>query len=635
MASPIERVTYITRMSAACRPFGVRTFALIGVPAIVFGLYARFVGLQDVFCRSPDELAEMMPGIRLHALPLLNLGAALRYNFIQSMFYSQHGLGDVSFYYLASGLLSFLHVPLAEQSLYAIGALTNLVLVAAGVALAASVLRSPSTGMIFGVLGLVSPFFIYISRTGWARLSWTPLLLVLLFVSEYRALMSRKMMWCVVFWCLGGFVSLTDGVVMLPVVMVLGLLVADGDFSKRCRTLLADRVFLFGCGLIVAGVAVDAAVGLVALHRGTDLTMFAYLLLRGREGGVVLSRPALAAWTLAVDYYLPFRGAWILVAVAFIAAARKGLRGEIVGFIAAWWLVASILVLRYAAGISAKNPKDVPSWLNSYHLAVPSLLLFAWLVASLLEERAHIVRLPWRLPRRTSLVIAVVVFLAGLMGARAGLVLFADHSLFDLAQPAQTTFLIRALTLTSDQLVSIARPPLSVCRALKASAFYVRSHGPSVPYVFQLSSNVSLGHIGEFYYGLSYSRSSRPEDPNHLLDFGSEQFGRPVPPEAFYRPYNVSHFDYYVDFVDLHEDPLRMIVVNRLVADGARVVCTIRDGGRTIGRVLSFRSEPPVDLDYPAAAASWNRTFGRTTTLLVQPLAGTAYHFGYNWRTPE
>ena len=40
---------------------------------IAFSLYVRFTGLRDVFCHSPDELAEIMLGVRLHALPVTNL----------------------------------------------------------------------------------------------------------------------------------------------------------------------------------------------------------------------------------------------------------------------------------------------------------------------------------------------------------------------------------------------------------------------------------------------------------------------------------------------------------------------------------------------------------------------------------
>jgi hypothetical protein len=132
---------------------------------------------------------------------------------------------------------------------------------------------------------------------------------------------------------------------------------------------------------------------------------------------------------------------------------------------------------------------------------------------------------------------------------------------------------------------------------------------------------------------LSYGRSSTPEDPNHLLDFGFWQFNRLSPPQAFYRAYGVERFDYYVDFLD-NQEPLRREVADQLVRDGARVVCTITDNGRPIGRILSFSDRKPIELDYRTAARMWDDLVS-ARTLVRQPLAGTAYHFGYNWRAPE
>src|ERR1044071_2826015 len=106
-------------------PLWLRVSVAATLLAAVFGAYIRFAEQNDVFCQSPDEMSEVMPGLRLHQLPLTNLRAPIRYNFIQSMFYSQHGLGDTSFYYLASGGLSLVHAPVSERSLYAVGGITN------------------------------------------------------------------------------------------------------------------------------------------------------------------------------------------------------------------------------------------------------------------------------------------------------------------------------------------------------------------------------------------------------------------------------------------------------------------------------------------------------------------------------
>jgi hypothetical protein len=302
MTSPIDSL---------CRaPAWLRVIIALAIPVVVFGIYLRFAALQDVFCRAPDELAEMMPGLRLHALPILNLRDPIRYNFVQSLFYSQHGLGDVSFYYLASGALSLLGFPIGERYLFAAGGLTNLGLAVAGGILAVWLFRSAGTGWIFAILVLISPFYVS-------------------------------------------------------------------------------------------------------------------------------------------------------------------------------------------------------------------------------------------------------------------------------------------------------------------------------PYVFHLSSDVYLGHIGEFYYGLSYVGGLRPVEHNHLLDFGLNQFHREHAPEAFYRPYGEQHFDYYVEFVE-RPDPLTRSSLDRLAREGFDVVCNIFDDGRLIGRVYLSSGQPAFGINYQDAETGWDRMVS-ARTLVREPLAGTAYH----WRTPE
>jgi len=590
----------------------------VAAAAAAFGCYLRFADNIDAFCQIPDELAEMMPGIRLHALPFLNLGDPIRYNFFQSMFYSQHGLGDVSLYYLASGLLSLLHLPVSERYLFAVGGVTNIGLAIAGGLLTARVLRRPSAGWIFAILVFVSPFWVFVSKTGWGRLTWTPLLVVLLFLCQQRAMTRRGAWSSAAFWALAGFISLTDGFVLLPLIGVLGLLLVEGPLPQRLRRLASDRVFVSACAVAAIGVAAELAMGLAARRRGTTLTMMAYAMLRGGAGGLVPSSEALRSWAHAVDYYFPFNGGWTIVAAAWVLAVADGMRGRMIGLVAAWWLLASLGVLRYSQAMVAIH-NGMTTWLSSSQLAVPSLLLVAWLIGEIVDRRGAIADRVSPLARAGAL-LAVVVALAGLMAKEATRIAFDSGSSSAFDTPIE-------------HLVHYRIIPLSACRTVKTAAFYVRSHQSGVPYVFHLASSVYLGPIGEFYYGLSYGRSPRPEDPNHLLDFGRNQFGRDYPPEAFAGPYGLDRFDYYVEFVDNH-DALTQPTIDELLAQGARVVCTVTDGGRTIGRILSFHGEAPITIDYKTAAAGWDRAFGRASTLLQQPLAGTAYHFGYNWRPP-
>ena len=590
-------------------PAWLQVVAVLSLPVVVIGAYFRFAGLFDVFCRNPDELAEMMPGLRLHALPFLNLGEPIRYNFFRSLFYSQHGLGDVSFYYLSSGLLSILRFPISERFLFYAGSVTNLALAIAGGAIAARLLNSAGTGWIFAILVWLSPVYVFVSKTGWGRLTWTPLLILLLFYLQWKAMRHRGLWWCSAFCALAGFVSLTDGFLVLPILPIFGLLIADGDsFGGRLSHLLRNRAFLAGFLAFAVGVAIDLAIGLAAARRGTNLTMMAYVLLRGTHGAWIPSRLVLSAVPRSVEYYVPFSGASIVVMAAVVLAALEGLRGRVVGFLAAWWLLAALAILRYAASLESTGIYPVPGSMNAYNLAVPSLLLFAWLLASVADGR---IALTHRVP----------AFLRGAASVAALLV-----TGFMLGQQARAV----AFRGPDDE---ISPAGISKCRVVKAAAAYVRLHAVGVPYVFHLSADGYLGHFGEFYYGLSYARSSAPEDPNHLLDFGVWQFQRRYPPHAFYRPYGVEHFDYYVDFLD-NKDPFRSEVDDRLIRDGAHVVCTILDGGRPIGRVLSFNNEQPIEVEYRTAAEAWDRTVS-LRTLILQPLTGSSYHFGYNWRAPE
>ena len=582
------------------------------VPVAVFGVCARFMAIPDVLCKSPDELSELMPGLRLHALPILNIHDGIRNNFIQSMFFSTHGLGDVSFYYLSSSVLSLLGLPMSERFLYAAGGVTNLAMALAGGILGARLLGSAGSGWIFAMLTLASPYFVFISKSGWARLTWTPLLLLLLFLSQWKAMRDRGAIWTAVFVLLGGFISLTDGLVMLPIMLVSAVLIAEGRLADRLKQLTRDRVFLCALAAVAIGFGLELLIGLEARRRGTSLTLIGYVLYKGGQASLLPSFDVLAAWTRCVDFYFPFRGAWLLVTCACLLAAWEGIRGRMIGFIAAWWLLASLGLTRYMT-----QRTDI-GWLNAYQLVVPSYLLVAWLIASIAEGRLPFAR---HIPAavRGALAMALLLPLTALMLLQANTVAFAS-------EPAHGV--------TIGQLVGGTPAQLRKCHAVKAAAFYVRAHATGRPYVFHVSSDVPLGYIGEFYYGLSRAGSRRPEEANHLFDFGLNQFHRKYPPSAFYRAYGVEHFDYYVDVID-EADPLKTETLIQLSEQGARVVCTIRDGDRPIGRVFSFHDEPPIDLDYHTAAAEWERTFAHPRTLFLDRLTGTSYFFGDNWKAPE
>jgi hypothetical protein len=437
----------------------------------------------------------------------------------------------------------------------------------------------------------------------------------------------RGVVWPTVFCALAGVVSLTDGFTNLPLLAVLGLFIVEGSATARVKALLRDRVFLAGIGTAALGIVVDVLIGLAARQRGTDLTLMGYVLLRAGHGSLIPSRDVWVTWAGVIDLYFPYRGTWLAMIGICVLAVIEGARGRLIGFVAVWWVLASMGLIRYLTGLGSMGRPVAASWLNaSGGLAVPSFLLVAWFIASIgdgILPAARRIR-----PRvRGALAVALWLTLIPRLAWQADLVAFGDPDAFHERR-------VRGLAL--DQLSQPRPKELNKCRTIKATAFYARSHAPGVPYVFLLSSSANLGPIGEFYYGLSYARGSRPEDPNHLLDFGATtgQYTKPHSVEEFAHAYGVDHFDFYIDFVQEH-DPVKAATLDRLTAAGAQVVCIIRDGDRPIGRILSFSGDQPIDLDARAASASWDARFGRARTLLMQPLAGTAYHFGYNWRSLE
>ena len=363
------------------------------------------------------------------------------------------------------------------------------------------------------------------------------LVLLLLYLSQWRAMRQRGVVWPIVFCVLAGFISLTDGFMNLPILAVFGLLIVEGSAAERLKGLVRDRVFLAGFAAFFIGIAFDLLIGLAAQRRGTDLTLMGYVMLRGAHGSLIPSRDAWAIWARVVDLYFPFRGAWLAITGICALAVVEGCRGRAIGFVAAWWLLASMSLIRYLAGVESMGRAASAGWLNaSGSLAVPSFLLVAWLIASIGGGSLAVVR-RFRPAVRGALAVALWLVLIIPMAAQGDTVAFA-------------TVPVRGLTI--DQLSQTPPDRIGACGTVKAAAFYMRSRLPALPYVFHLSSNVHLGHIAEFYYGLSYGRSARPEDPNHLLDFGrlTGQFKRAHFPEEFARVYGVDHFDYYVDFAD-------------------------------------------------------------------------------------
>lgn len=572
--------------------------------AVVFGAALRMSDLRVAFCANPDELAEVMPGLRLHALPWWNIGGDVRGNFFTSMLYSQHGLGDTAFFYLASGSLGLMGLPVSDRGLWLAAGVTNGVLVAASAWFAWVVAGSRAMAAVAALLLAVSPFFVFTSQSGWARCVFVSAIQMLTLCLGWIAVRRNSRVASIGLAVVALLLTLTDGFFFAPVLLLFLFLLHDGTLAVRLRAALASPAFRLAAAAIIIGIGANLAVALVATARGTNLTLFRYVLLRGAGGGVWPDANTFVAWFRTFGWYFPDARYFWVVLGAWLLALRSGIRNPVAGTLAVWWVIVSVGIIRYTAGLQALGqPAPVPMWVNAYMLALPSYLLVAWACGHLMEQQAGI---PLRI---AAVAIAASIALPLAAQARAGEV-----------APLQT---LRG---------SFYNEHKSECQVVKAASYYVRRHGTPESTIFHLTSNNFLGHFGEFYYGVSYGSNARTGERNRLLDFGEQIVGRKVTPEAFARAYGVPHFSYYVEFVP-SRDPFSAAAVARLHAAGARAVFDIREQGTTIGRVWSFQDAPVEAMEFADAARLWN-DYGSLSELIRQPLAGTAYHFGYGWPSP-
>lgn len=597
-----------SRRSRLTSTLGTAGLIAVIAAAVLVGATARVTGMRTTFCATPDELAEVMPGLRLHGLPILNIGADIRSNFLGSTFYSQHGLGDTGFYYVARLVLGGLRVPISEQNLWLFTGATNALMIGIAAWLMWLLTRSRATAAAVVIIMAVSPFYVFTSQSGWGgRLTLVPLVQALLLLVAWVAL-RRGESWGLrlTLAAMACVLMLTDGFFFVAVLLTFLVLLQTGSFSTRIRTLLRHRVFWAISAGVLAGFAAGIAMAIVAAQRGTRLTLYRHAFLHaGEGGGVIPSADVLAAWIQTFQWYFPHAWYFWIVLATCVLALWRARDSPIAATLAVWWLLVGITLTSYTAGLTAPGqPALVLGWANGpYHLALPSYLLIAWASGYLIERRAVSLRVA-----------------GGLLVALVALPLAAQ------------TITGRAAPVESLRGVDHA-PRRSQCEVVKAASYYVRLHGTPRSTVFHLSNDEFLGYFGEFYYGLSYSGNSKTGERNQLLDFGQHVVGRKTAPEEFARAYGLPHFDYYVQFLP-DSDPFAKQAVERLNSAGARPVFEIQDGGSSIGRVWSFDRVDLESMEFAEAARRWN-AFATLEGLIQQPLAGTTYHFGYNWIVPK
>jgi hypothetical protein len=576
---------------------------LIVAAAVTLGSVRRVAAPRNSMCINSDEFSEVMPGLRLHALPLWNLTADVRSNFFKSAFYSRHGLGDTGFYYLASGALGLLRLSVSDRHLWLAGAFTNGLLMIALAWFAWRVADSRVMAAVSTVLLALSPFYIFASQTGWARYSFVPLIQIMTLNVAWLIAQRRSLPRQLALALLAFFLTLTDGFYFGPVLLLFIALLQRGSLAARVRSALRDSTLWWAGGAIVGGLVVDVAGARVAAAHNTFLTLFGYASAKSGYAGAPLA-DLLAIWWTALQTYVPVLGA-IVVVPAWLLACRYAATDPAAAALAAWFAIASVGIMRYF-GSYWRLPADIHSGiflLSASPVALPSLLLLAWTAGRACAGGRHVV-----------LRVAAATACAVVVAALAGQVVSERYE--------------SALTVKGRYYFELK----DQCAVVKAASAYVRETGAPESTVMQLTTVNQLGVMGEFYYGISYVGNNKTGEQNRLLDYGTLVYGRKYSPEELAALYGVPHFSYYVEFLPA-DDPFTTASVVRLERAGARVVLEVKDRGAVIGRVLSFASLPTSVMDVEEMAGRWDRV-GHLSQLFRQSLAGTSFDFGYAWPMP-
>lgn len=572
--------------------------ALILSSALALGAVRRIADPRPVFCGWADEFSEFMPGVRLHGLPLWNLDADIRSNFFKSLFYSPHGLGDAGFYYAASGALYGLGLSISERHLWLAGAVTNALLIVAVAGFALRVARSATMASVTTIFIALSPLYVFVSQTAFARVTFVPLLHMLALL--LAALAHHRPGWTprVALFAVAFLIELTDGFYFGPVLLVFLFLLQDGSLGDRIRGALRDRTWWSAAAAVFAGLAFDIALGALAAAHNTSLTLFGYVRIRLGYGGLLSAMDLFKLWMDAFAKYLPAAGPFVVLP-AWLLAIRYAWSDPVAGALATWLAIASAGVIRYYA--NAPGPTiPIVGGLTASPLALPSYLVVGWACGRLLQARA-------------------VPFLRAL-----GIVM---------AAAATIPLAARLITDRFDVDLIVKNPmylaDLDKCLVIKAAGVYVREQAIPGDTVFHLSGNRVLGAFGEFYYGLGYVGNNHTGERNRIVDFGTEVVGKRYTPEQLARAYAVPHFTYYVEFLPT-TDPFVADAVARLQTQGARAAVEIRDRDRLLGRIWRFDGAGTELIDLAEVPARWDRV-GSLRQLIRQSVAGTFYHFGPSW----
>ena len=585
MPQALSRSAWLTRDTWLKVAIGVSVLLVLGSAVL-----HRFTGIDRLLWGS-DELATLLPGMRLHLLPWFNLGDPVRENFFKSLVMPVHGLGDTVFFYLVVAVFRTLDLSLTEANLFR---------AAATLSVASLGLLFVFVRRLFGVgaalvalsLGAWNTYLIALAKTGFQITFIVFLQIAVLYgylqhVSQNRwstsVLVSALMILC------AGSELFYLAPILLGLHWAYRRTVTRGEHvlsseSRGTSVGFCDQKNLLvwgGYGLMfLVNVFLFFKVG-----RQLDLTLFGHLFMKGSLNAQWFPDYGLRTLLDGINGLMPFVPGFAYVAfaaAAFVLIRHR--RAPLAVFFAGYFLLMTALMYLGKVGHG----------FNLVHLLVPAFIVIGVavvdLVATLFQRRGR--------SRQVS-------------GALAGLTAFAV--LIPVARPWQPR--------------ETMQPPIpEPYRCVKAVGSAVRELGHPGMHVMVLSNHAFIPTSLEYYLGLTASTGDN--EPTQL--FYVRDTTDAYLPSHLAQRLGIGHFDYYVDLVK-EAFPSKERFLADLHTTGVHEVAQIVFDGEVFARVYSPEAVEPRTISLETAEQGFDRRYAKWNNLFHNVNVGTFWYFGANY----
>ena len=593
---------------------GVTIFLILGSAATL-----RFVGTDQLLWGS-DEMVTLLAGIRLHLLPLWNLGARVRENFFKSLVMPIHGLGDPVFFYLVVALFRVFDIPATEGNLFRAGALLSmgsLVLLfvlfrrlfgpgAAVAALAFGAWNSQLIGcakngfqinlIIFLQLASLIGYLLHLTKRRW----WSAFLMASLMVL-----------------CAG-----SELFYMAPVFLLLHR--AYGLFSKSTSSALArqeqrEQRRLWDSKDVLVWAAYGATMllnGYLLLKMaplGDDLTLFGHFY----HNAVVLPHPPQKVASF-LAHLNPLSLPPLVHHILMIA-----------GLVAFWirrsaYTLFGLLYLALVVGLSWFM--NFTHGANLIHLLIPCLIILAVGSADVMD----------RLLRRLVRDRRIHLWIPGLIILAVETTDAMDRLLRRLVRDRRGRDLWAGVLCASLLVLVIApwhaRPAGDIpapYRCVKAIGAAVRELGganmPNVR-VFIASNHTMVPTTMEYYLGLSATVGDH--EPTHV--FYIREMTPAYRPSQIARRMGFNGFDFYVEFAK-EEFPGKEDVIKDMASSGLHEVYQVYDQSGVCARIYSPHASELKQMSIEQGNATFDRIYAHWNHLFYNVNVGTFWYFGAHY----